>query len=186
MMEDHFYWCGTTMEFVHNKGKFMKSQMQPFGPSFLQGFFFNMMLKNINKQAHAQGMGRHKKEEVEKLAIQDLKTISDYLGDKPFLMGNDPTEVDATVWAFLALFFATDPEANELPVFKALEEMTNLKDYFNRIKEKYYEDWDELLWKEEPKKKKEEKKEEEDKDKDKEEDEDKDKDKEKEEEKKEE
>ncbi len=36
----------------------------------------------IIKQAHAQGTGRHSKEDVEKIGRGHLQALSDFLGDK--------------------------------------------------------------------------------------------------------
>ncbi len=164
MIEEHLYFANTHMDFVINKGKYVKEVMPPLPvPSFMQGFVFNMLVKTIGKQTHAQGIGRHGKDEVAKLAQQDLKALSDLLGDKPFIMGNEVSEVDPTAFAFLCLAFA-GVEDDDSPIHKyAREELPNLKAYFERVKEKYYSDWDELLYKPEEKPKKKEKKEDEEK-----------------------
>ena len=115
-----------------------------------------MLLKGFAKNTHAQGIGRHSKEEVEKLGIADLKALSDYLGQKPYVMGNNPTEIDAVAFAFLCIFYAGDPEDDNAVKKAADEDLTNLKEYFDRMKEKYWADWDDILYKVEEKKKKDE------------------------------
>ncbi len=40
------------------------------------------ILFQIIKQAHAQGTGRHSKEDVEKIGRGHLQALSDFLGDK--------------------------------------------------------------------------------------------------------
>lgn len=106
-------------------------------------------------------MGRHSREEVEKFGLADLQSLSDYLGDKQFFMGDSPSEVDATIFAFLCMVLC-GPEDSVLN--KGIEEnMGNLKAYFDRLKEKYWSDWDDVLYKEpeKPVKEKKDKKEEE-------------------------
>lgn len=58
--------------------------------------------KEMVDQTRAQGMGRHTPDEVQQIGIADLKAISEYLGDKPFFMGDKPTTVDATLYGYLA------------------------------------------------------------------------------------
>jgi glutathione S-transferase len=58
--------------------------------------------KDVTGQMYGHGMGRHTAEEVFHLGIQDLGAVADYLGDKPFFMGAEPTTVDATIYAHVA------------------------------------------------------------------------------------
>jgi glutathione S-transferase len=53
-------------------------------------------------QLRGQGMGRHRPDEIHRLGMADLTALSDFLGDKPFLMGDEPTTVDATQYAYVA------------------------------------------------------------------------------------
>ena len=66
------------------------------------GFPQNLIIKafgiKIKKQAVGQGIGRHTRKEVEAMGIADLKTISDYLGEKTFMMGDEPIELDCVVF----------------------------------------------------------------------------------------
>ena len=61
----------------------------------------DMMQKNIISQMQGHGIFRHSMEEIFKLGIEDFTAVSDYLGDKPYFMGNEPTTVDATLYGFL-------------------------------------------------------------------------------------
>ncbi|XP_042867424.1 isoprene-epoxide--glutathione S-transferase-like [Penaeus japonicus] len=56
----------------------------------------------IMRDLRVQGMGKHSPEEVEDMVKKDLAALSLYLGEKPFLMGKEPSEVDCTVFGFLA------------------------------------------------------------------------------------
>lgn len=42
--------------------------------------------------------GRHSKEEIEQMAIDDITAISTFLADKQYFMGSKLTTIDATVW----------------------------------------------------------------------------------------
>jgi glutathione S-transferase len=95
----------------------------------------DMLGKVILEQAHGQGMGRHTPEEVARIGIGDLTAVSDYLGDKPFLMGERPTLVDATVYAYVA-------NVIEVPIECAAKDFgrsrDNLVRYCQRMRERYF------------------------------------------------
>ena len=63
-----------------------------------------------------QGIGRHSKEEIEKIGLDDIKAASKILGDKPFFFGNKANVLDCVVFAFLSWQFAADE--NDDTIFK--------------------------------------------------------------------
>jgi glutathione S-transferase len=123
-------------------------------PGFLQGVVFSLTSSKLSSQAKAQGLGRHSKPEVEKMCLDDLRAVSAHLGGKHFMFGNEPCLLDAVVFAFVTGAI-TSPDEDDGPIKKAImgedAELANLKQHFDRMKEKFYPDWDELLWKPKPK-----------------------------------
>ncbi len=51
---------------------------------------------------HGHGLGRHSDTEIAELAGRSLGALSDFLGDKPYLMGERACGADATMFAMLA------------------------------------------------------------------------------------
>lgn len=82
-----------------------------------------------------QGIGRHTKEEVCEIGKKDVKAISDFLGGKPFLLGNNPTSLDATGYGFMANLFCI-----ELPSVIAdyAKRFDNLREYCDRLEAQYW------------------------------------------------
>ncbi|PHS76672.1 MAG: hypothetical protein COB59_10920 [Rhodospirillaceae bacterium] len=84
-----------------------------------------MIHEALKRNLQGHGIGRHEKDEIYTLAISDIQTLGVVLGDKPFVMGNEPTLVDATVYAFLANALVTGvdsplkAEIEKNPVFQA-------------------------------------------------------------------
>ena len=80
-------------------------------------------------------MGRHGAEEIYHIGKTDITTLADFLGDKPFFMGKDPTSLDATAYAFLANIIL-------VPLDLALKQHAlkcpNLEVYCQRMKARYY------------------------------------------------
>lgn len=54
------------------------------------------------EQLRGHGMGRHAADEIHAIGGADLVAISDFLGDKPFFMGDRPTTADAAIFAYVA------------------------------------------------------------------------------------
>ena len=50
----------------------------------------------------AQGFGAHTNEEMDNLAKSDNKVLSELLGDKEFLFGDEPSRLDLIVFSHLA------------------------------------------------------------------------------------
>lgn len=54
------------------------------------------------KQLHGQGTGRLPEEDIYRFLDADLQALSALLGDKPYLLGDKPTDYDVAVWAPVA------------------------------------------------------------------------------------
>jgi len=91
--------------------------------------------RGVRKQLEAHGIGRHSRDEIAEIGRTDVAALAEFLGDKPFLMGNTPTQVDAVAYGLLANI-ATVPI--ESPVRDEIESRSNLNRYIERVREKYY------------------------------------------------
>ncbi len=61
----------------------------------------------VLKQTHAQGIGRHSREEIYTFAIDDVRALATMLGEGPFALGETPRTIDATVYSFVAQLLRT-------------------------------------------------------------------------------
>ena len=100
----------------------------------------------VTNQCKGQGIGRHTTEEIRELGIKDMKALSDYLGDKPFVMGDKPTVLDCTLFGFMSGFFCAKP-ADTIYNTVVRKDFPNLERHFNRMKDAYWKDWDDCLYK---------------------------------------
>ncbi|CAK9297907.1 unnamed protein product [Gordionus sp. m RMFG-2023] len=76
--------------------------------------------------------------------VKDIQSLSDYLGNKQYMMGEKPTEVDCTIFGMLAEYLWTFPEDNILRT-KFNTDWSNLGAYCNRIKDKFWPDWNDRI-----------------------------------------
>ena len=138
MFEDHIYWT-----FLHarwmDEGNFARGPRVYFEsmPIPMRFIVPRMARRQLKAQIMGHGMGRHNDEEIVMLGTRSLDAAADFLGDKTFMMGHEPSGLDATAFAFLAgalcpLF--------ETPLRTALERHDNIKAYVSRMAERYYPD----------------------------------------------
>ena len=148
ILEDHFYFCTVLNRWVYNDlGYLRKKQLAPLPvPRFMQGFGMKYVARQVRKQSEGQGIGRHSKEEVIAMAVKDLRALSDFLGDKPYMMGDRPSDVDCVLFGFIVVTLYGFPDGDILKA--AIEkDFPNLKAHMELMQQKYWPDWDECKYK---------------------------------------
>ncbi|KAI9557893.1 hypothetical protein GHT06_014645 [Daphnia sinensis] len=141
MAEEHLYWVAVLWRWVYTKGKTLSDVQMNF-PAVLR-YLMPIIVRRIKNQASAQGLGRHSKEEVIEMGMKDLRAMSAYLGTKPYFMGDTPTEMDCAMFGMLAQFVWCMQGSPFEPYMKG--ELVNLKNFCERMKEKFWPDWDQCL-----------------------------------------
>jgi glutathione S-transferase len=136
MCEDHLYFVGMDVRW-RDDANFANWPAHFFDaiPKPLRGLIAGMIRRKIIKGLVAQGLGRHSQAEVAAFGIRDIDALAVFLGDKPYLMGDQPCGADATVMSFLA--------GGLTPVFEtevrtATEHHANLVAYVKRMSERYF------------------------------------------------
>jgi glutathione S-transferase len=142
MAEEHLYWAMVHARWMDDanfdKGprKFFESVTPALRPAVVAFIRYK-----VRSALWAQGMGRHKPAEIERLGIRSIDAIADYLGGKPFFMGTAPSAVDATIFAFLC---GTMCPPFETPIRTAAGRHDNLRRYVGRMIARYYPDYEEM------------------------------------------
>lgn len=70
-------------------------------PGFLGGFIVGQVRKQMLAHLHGQGLGRHTPDEIVAIGTRILDSVSE-LCEGPFFFGEQPSTLDATVYAFMA------------------------------------------------------------------------------------
>ena len=91
--------------------------------------------RGMRKELWGHGMGRHSPEEIEVIGKSDLTALADFLGDKPYCMGEQPTTLDASAYAFLANLLWVPLE---MPLKAHAKTYPQLEAYCRRMKSRYY------------------------------------------------
>jgi glutathione S-transferase len=95
----------------------------------------NRVRQSMITQMHGHGRGRHSAEEVHAIGTADLCAVSDFLADKPFFFGDEPTGVDATAYAYLAHIIDFPIDSPSTQVARGRQ---NLVDYCRRMRARYF------------------------------------------------
>ena len=136
LIEENLYFVILYSRWIDPEGKriintaFKKFFPKPVGPLALA-----WIRRSLEKQAKAQGIGRHTREEIYQIGKQDLQAIAELLGTNKFFLGNTPHSIDATVYAFLETILLT-PLNN--PLNRMIENNPALLTYCERMREKYF------------------------------------------------
>src|SRR5262249_12438528 len=91
--------------------------------------------RGVRSQLQGHGIGRHAKDEIHAIGRRDVAAIADVLGEKPYLMGETATEIDAIAYGQLANIMNV-PVAS--PVRDAALARANLVGYLDRFRTRYY------------------------------------------------
>jgi len=72
----------------------------------------------VEQATWGHGIGRHSEEEIHELMRKNIESISTILGNKPFLLGDEPCEDDCALFGLMAQFVwgggAMSPESRLL------------------------------------------------------------------------
>ncbi|KAK6167487.1 hypothetical protein SNE40_021503 [Patella caerulea] len=137
LVEDHLYWGLLLWRSVYDKNKTI---FRMIGLNSIILWIFERKARSV---CHAQGQGRHTRTETIQLIEDDLRFISNFIGNKKYFLGDNPTETDCAIFGQLCQFVWQTPDS---PMETSIrEKYTNLIDYCERIKSRYWPDWDELI-----------------------------------------
>lgn len=134
MLEEHLYWVIVYSRWVDPKGwEVVKPVFFAEMPPLLRAVVPELIRRQLTKVLHSQGIGRHHSSDIYKLGCEDLTAVSIILGEQRFILGNDPTSLDAVMYAFLANILLVPVES---PLKEHAKSLSNLSEYCVRMKER--------------------------------------------------
>jgi glutathione S-transferase len=136
LLEEHLYWAVLHTRWIEPEGWRLTRGVFFAGlPAPLSWVIPPMARRSMARELHGHGMGRHSAEEIHALGRQDITALADFLGEKPFLMGELPCSLDAVAYGFLAnLLWVPLESALKLQAQK----YPQLERYCERMKSRYY------------------------------------------------
>jgi len=106
-------------------------------PAPVRGLLVRIIRKQVKRTLWGQGISRHSRTEICRLAARVLASVSDVMGDNKYLMGSRACGADATVFSFVA--------SSLCPVFESeilghARSHKNLVAYNQRMMAEFYPD----------------------------------------------
>merc|ERR1711983_106578 len=156
MVENHLQWAimhwrvssaDNMIKGYHTDLQRMMGTKMPAG--LLALVFKHTMLRKGMKKVKAAGFAGYTAEEIESYAKDDLKVLSELLGEKQFFFGDDPNYLDLVAFSHIALVLGVDNGENgvECPLKEFINETCpNLLGLVTRMGDRAWGDhWDEAI-----------------------------------------
>lgn len=136
LIEEHLYWVGMYARwFEQENWPQVKSEFFRGLPPLLRQLVPPLARRNMRRELWGQGMGRHCPEDIYVLGIRDLNALSAQLGDQPYLLGDQPHAIDASMYAFLTNILV--PPLDSI-LRRHLQSQINLVAYCYRMERRYF------------------------------------------------
>ena len=136
LLEEHLYWCAVYDRWAVNEN-WALTKPAFFGalPPAVRDLVAALARRGQLRALRGHGVGRHTSGEIYALGCADLTALSDFLADKPFFLGAEPTALDATAYAFLANLLWVPIDS---PLTRHARSFANFIAYVKRMKQRYY------------------------------------------------
>jgi glutathione S-transferase len=136
MLENHFNWAsGYARWIIPANFEIGPARFFDDAPEAIRAKLRDDVRGRVANRLFEVGMARHSPDEIVDLGDRSLLALSALLGDKPYLMGEHPSGVDATMFGMLAGILAPYFES---PLRRKAESYPNLVAYTGRLMRQYY------------------------------------------------
>ena len=140
MVEENTYWGVVDIRYNVPENwqvyrEVLASQLYPGVSSTEWEPLVEQIGERIRSQMYAQGIGRHSSSEIFQITSADFRALSDFLDDKPFFMGEQPTTLDATAYAFIGNVIKPPFKS---PIVDYVIELDNLCQYYERMRQEFF------------------------------------------------
>ncbi|EDV29345.1 Failed axon connections-like protein [Trichoplax sp. H2] len=141
MMEENTRWASITNVRFQNSAHISHTLKAANLPSYLYLIFRYVLAGKVHKDMKKHGIGRHSTEEIQSIAIGDLKAVSAVLGHKKYMFGDQPSTIDAAMFGIISNIIYGNPPESSLTLY-VKDYLPNLNSYVERIKSNFWPDWE--------------------------------------------
>jgi glutathione S-transferase len=136
LLEEDLYWAVVHTRWIDDDG-WAKTRKAFFGalPVPLRWILPPLARRGLRAEMRGHGMGRHSADEIHAIGCRDVDALADWLGDNPYLLGDQPRSIDASAHAFLANLLWAPVES---PIRRHAQARPALEAYCQRMKARYY------------------------------------------------
>ncbi|MDT8991798.1 glutathione S-transferase family protein [Curvibacter sp. APW13] len=136
LLEENLYWAVLYSRWIEPAG-WALTRVAFFCkmPRPLRWFVPPLARRSMRQELHGHGMGRHTAAEITAIGQRDITAVADFLGDKPYFMGDTPCSLDASVYAFMANILWAPLDH---PLQRHARQYPQLLAYCERMKSRYW------------------------------------------------
>ncbi len=136
-LEEHLYWVLVYSRWVEPEGyAHVRALLVKILPKFVGPLLMDRVIrKKVARSLHEHGLGRHAPADIYRRGCEDLTALSVMLGDKPYLLGEQPTSIDASLYASCVALWLF-PADN--PIKRHMATLGNLVAYTERMHTRYF------------------------------------------------
>jgi glutathione S-transferase len=136
LLEEHLYWAVLYTRWIEAEGwALTRPAFFRALPAPLSWIIPPLAQRGMAKELNGHGMGRHSRAEIYALGCRDITALADFLGDKPYLMCEQPCSLDAVAYAFLANLLWVPVES---VLKQQAQKYPQLERYCRHMKSRYY------------------------------------------------
>jgi glutathione S-transferase len=136
LFEEDLYWALVQTRWIEDAG-WVKTRAAFFGamPVPLRWILPPLARRGLRAELRGHGMGRHSAAQIHAIGCRDVTAVADFLADKPFMLGDAPSSLDATAHAFLANLLWAPVDS---PIQRHARTRPTLEAYCQRMKARYF------------------------------------------------
>jgi glutathione S-transferase len=147
LMENKLYFCTLHLRFCTDDdfekyrpilvdyGKRRVPAWQRPAVPFVAPLLLMRVRREMRRQTWAQGTGRWSLEDIHRTAIDGWNAIDDFLGERRYLMGDTPSSIDATGFAWIHTL-TQQPMGGAIA--RHVRELPRLMAYHDRMRDRYW------------------------------------------------
>jgi glutathione S-transferase len=135
MLEEHYHQCFEHQLFFGRGGEARLSSFAQTMPPPVRWLLPPLLRRAFGKQLYARGMGRHSEDVIVAQGKADLDALAEFLGDRPYFLGDQPSSLDACVFGFLGVTVYVD---GDNPLFRHAASLESLFRYTERMRARYF------------------------------------------------
>jgi glutathione S-transferase len=136
LLEENLYWAVVHTRWVQADGwALTKAAFFDALPIPLRWIVPPLARRGILSEMRGHGMGRHGAQEIYAIGCRDVTALADFLADKPYMLGEQPSSLDASAYAFLANLLWAPVDS---PIRNHAQGLPKLDAYCRRMKARYY------------------------------------------------
>lgn len=137
MLDEHLYWVAVYSRWMEEAGwKTVRETFFASMPALVRPVATTLAHRQVAAALHAQGLGRHSREDIYAAGVRDVMALSAFLGDDTFFFAaGRPTLLDLWAYAFIAQIIVP-PIAS--PLQEATRTLANLVAHCQRLQARLF------------------------------------------------